>query len=35
MNSKCIICRAVNETRPDDTISCGEVTVPGYVLEKK
>ena len=35
MNSKCIDILAVNETRLDDTISSGEVTVPGYVLERK
>ena len=29
MNSKCIDILAVNETRLDDTISSGEVTVPG------
>ena len=34
MNSKCIDILAVNETRLDDTISSGEVTVPGYALEK-
>ena len=35
MNSKCIDILLVNETRLDDTISSGEVTVPGYVLERK
>ena len=34
MNSKCIDILAVNETRLDDTISSGEVTVPGYALER-
>ena len=35
MNTKCIDILAVNETRLDDTISSGEVSVPGYVLERK
>ena len=34
MNSKSIDILAVNETRLDDTISSGEVTVPGYALER-
>ena len=34
MNSDCIDILAVNETRLDDTISSGEVTVPGYALER-
>ena len=34
MNSKCIDILAVNETRLDDTISSGEVTVPGCTLER-
>ena len=34
MNTKCIDILAVNETRLDDTISSGEVTVPGYALER-
>ena len=34
MNSKCIDILAVNETRLDDTISSGEITVPGYALER-
>ncbi|CAH3193555.1 unnamed protein product, partial [Porites evermanni] len=34
MNSKCIDILAVNETRLDDTISSGEVTVPGKALER-
>ena len=33
MNTKRIDILAVNETRLDDTISSGEVTVPGYALE--
>ena len=35
MNSKCIDILAVNETRLDHTIYSGEVTVSGYVLERK
>ena len=35
MNSKCIDILAVNESRLDHTISSGEVTVSGYVLEGK
>ena len=34
MNSKCIDILAVNETRLDGTIPSGEVTVPGYALER-
>ena len=34
VNSDCIDILAVNETRLDDTISSGEVTVPGYALER-
>ena len=34
MNSKCIDILAVSETRLDDTISSGEVTVPGCTLER-
>ena len=34
MNLKCTDILAVNETGLDDTISSGEVTVPGYALEK-
>ena len=34
MNSKFIDILSVNETRLDDTISSGEVTVPGYALER-
>ena len=34
MNLKCTDILAVKETGLDDTISSGEVTVPGYALEK-
>ena len=34
MNLKCVDILAVNETRLDDTISSGEVTVSGYALER-
>ena len=34
MNLKCTDLLAVNETGLDDTISSGEVTVPGYALER-
>ena len=34
VNSDRIDILAVNETRLDDTISSGEVTVPGYALER-
>ena len=34
MNLKCTDILAVNETGLDDTISSGEVTVPGYALER-
>ena len=34
MNSRCIDTLAVNETRLNDIISTGEVTVPGYTLER-
>ena len=34
MNSRCIDTLAVNETRLNDIISSGEVTVPGYTLER-
>ena len=33
-NLKCTDILAVNETGLDDTISSGEVTVPGYALER-
>ena len=33
MNKKCIDILTVDETRLDDTISSGEVTVEGYALE--
>ena len=33
-DEKCIDILAVNETRLDDTIFSGEVTVPGYALER-
>ena len=34
MNTKCIDILVVNETRVDDTISSGEVTVPGHNLDR-
>ena len=34
MNLKCTDILAVNETGLDDTISSGEVSVPGYALER-
>ena len=34
MNLKCTDILAVNETGLDDTTSSGEVTVPGYALER-
>ena len=34
MNLKCTDILAVNETGLDDTISSGEVIVPGYALER-
>ena len=34
MNLKCTDILAVNETGLDDTISSGEVIVPGYSLER-